>query len=436
MRFFRVLLQSASVSRKLAVLTHFSVEHSSPSINSRTMSNSTQDTRPGLAMIGNVLAPYRVHLHKLIAAGIPELKLHTLVTHGPADFEWKLHPPESIRARFFGSPDDSPLAGTLRRPIAEWQKGGRLIEYLKQNDIRAVILFGYRYISYLRTIRYCDAAGLPLFVNNDSNIHGDRRLSPTKRWLKKLVYAWWLQRVSGVMSMGAYGDQFFTYYGVDPGRLYRVPYTPDYEFFARVDRDQLHRFRQKFGLSAERKYILYSGRLVKHKRVDLLIDAFAAIANERPDWDLLIVGDGVLREELRRRAPEWLRTRVIWTGFLEQEELKAAYHASDVLVLPSDFEPWAVVVQEAMAAGLAVVSSDIVGAAHELIEDRRSGRIFTAGELSALVQAIEDVTRPDAIDSYKTASRAALENWRRANDPVEEIRRALTDVGILSAEVS
>src|SRR3954454_3886103 len=113
-------------------------------------SNVTYPTgKPGLAIISNVLTPYRVNLHEEIAAGIPELKLHTLVTHGPADFDWKIEPPESIHSRFFGSKDDSPLAGMFSRPLSEWRKGGRLIDYFNQNNIQAVILLGYRHLSYL-----------------------------------------------------------------------------------------------------------------------------------------------------------------------------------------------------------------------------------------------------------------------------------------------
>jgi glycosyltransferase involved in cell wall biosynthesis len=383
-------------------------------------------------MIANVMAPYRLNLHKLVAAGIPELKLHTLLTHGPADFDWNMSVPPEIHVSHFGAAGDSPTAGTFRHPINEWRKGGRLIEYIHANDIRAVVMSNFRYISYLRTIRNCHQARIPLFVNNDSNIRNDRHMRPAKRWLKRRLYHWWLRRVSGVMSMGEYGDQFFIHYGADPQRLYHVPCVPDYDAFAERDAERLERFRQRFGVSPDRKYLLFSGRLVGLKRVDLLIDAFAAIAAERPSWDLLVAGDGPLAGELRERVPKSLRKRVIWAGFLEQEDLKTAYHASDVLVLPSDREAWSVVIQEAMAAGLVVVSSDIPGAAHELVEDKRSGRIFAAGDLAALVQAIDDVTRPDAIDAYKAASRAALDDWRRASDPVQEIRRALIDAGVLS----
>ncbi len=387
-------------------------------------------------MIANVLTPYRINLHKLIAAGIPELKLHTLVTHGPADFDWDLDPPESIHASFFGSKEDSPQAGTFRSPISEWRKGGRLIEYLKHNDVRAVIMSGYRYISYFRTIRYCHAARLPLFVNNDSNIHGDRQLSATKRWMKKRVYGWWLRRTSGVMSMGEYGDQFFTYYGADPTRLYRVPYWPDYDAFAQCDEVGLKRFQREFGLNASRRYLMFSGRLVPQKRVDLLIDAFVSIASQRTDWDLLIVGDGIMRDELQRRVPVSLRDRVVWTGFLDVPDLPLAYHAAEVLVLPSDVEPWALVVQEAMAAGLAVVASDVVGAAHELVTEGDSGRIFATGDLKSLRHSLEDVMDRDNIASYKHQATDAVHRFRNQVDPVAEICRAMSEVGVLSRSAS
>jgi glycosyltransferase involved in cell wall biosynthesis len=383
-----------------------------------------------MAMIVNVLAPYRVNLHKLIAEGIPELKLHTLVTHGPAEFDWRMELPAAIHASFFGA-GDSPQARILRRPLYEWGKGGRIIDYLKFNDIRAVIVLGYRYMSYVRVIRYCHQAGIPLFLHNDSNIQNDRNMSAAKRWLKTLSYGWLLRQTTGIMSMGEYGDQFFVRYGADPELLYRVPCTPDYESFAAVDADRLQRFRQRFGLSPNRKYLLYSGRLVGFKRVDLLIDAFATISAARPDWDLLVAGDGPLADELRRRVPASLGSRVIWTGFLDGEEPALAYHAADVLVLSSEGEPWALVIQEAMAAGMAVISSHVSGAARELIEDGRSGRIFPAGDRPELERAILQVTEPGALAQYKRESQIALAAWRRRVDPVAEVRRAMVDCGAL-----
>jgi glycosyltransferase involved in cell wall biosynthesis len=396
------------------------------------MSESLRDERPGLAIIANCITPYRIHLHTLIAAGIPEFKLHTLITRGDADFKWAVRVPEPINVAHFARAGETPSAGIFQSPYSEWRKGGQLIQHLRTNAVQAVICFGHNYGSHLRIIQHCYRRGIPVFVNNDSNIRGERQLSRLAAWGKRRVYAWWLKRATGVMPMGELGEEFFLKYGADRTRFYRVPYTPDYDDFAAFDAERLDQFRKRFGLSGGRRYLLFSGRLAPVKRVDLLIDAFANLAAERPDWDLLIAGDGPLGEDLRRRVPEGMRERVTWTGFLEQEELKLAYHAADVLVLPSDREPWAVVVQEAMAAGLVVVASEVVGAAHELIVDQDNGRIVPKADVHALQQAILDVTQADRLGRYKARSQSALKTWRETHDPVKEIRRALRDAGVLA----
>jgi glycosyltransferase involved in cell wall biosynthesis len=397
------------------------------------MPQSAQDSRPGLAIVTNSITPYHVNLQRLIADGIPELKLHVLITHASGDFKWSVDIPPQIHLERFGIPEEHPLDNPLRRPFWDWKKGARMIRSFRQHNVRVAIINGYRFISYLRLMNYCDRAGIPFFVNSDSNIRSEPELSLVKRTGKRAIYSWWIQRAAGVMSMGEFGDQFFLKYGADSTRLYRVPYWPNYDEFAGADEVQLARFCSRFGLNRQRRRLLYSGRLVPVKRVDLLIDTFAEIAASRPEWDLLIVGDGVLREQLQDRVPPGLRSRVIWTGFLSGQELALAYHAADVLVLPSDFEPWALVVQEAMAAGLVVIASDVVGAAREMIVDGISGRIFMHGSRQSLSQALEDVTQPNHIDVYKSKAADSLREYRERVDPVAEVRRAIlnTEIGLI-----
>lgn len=309
-----------------------------------------------------------------------------------------------------------------------------MMQYFRDHNIRVAIINGYRFISYLRLMNFCDRREIPFFVNQDSNIRSEPKHSLLSGFTKRRLYDWWVKRASGVFSMGAFGDEFFIKYGADPKLLYRVPYWPDYESFAKCDEMGLERFRQKFGLKRQRRYLLFSGRLVPVKRVDLLIDAFAKIANQRPEWDLLIVGDGVLREQLQSRVPAELQSRVIWTGFLDNEQLRLAYHCGDVLVLPSEHEPWALVVQEAMASGLAIVASDVVQAADELIRDGLGGRIFRTGDCEALQKALLEVTAAQKIDEVKREAVIALESYRNKVDPVSEVRRAFCDAGVLNQQ--
>lgn len=403
-----------------------------PSLRGSDTHDQATAARPGLVIVSNCITPYRVNLHRLLADEIPELKLHTVLTHGVAHFDWRISIPPEINPVNFSAEGENPLDNPLRRPLVEWRKSRRLIQYLRDNRAQAVIFNGYRYLSYLRLMDYCYRHKIPFFVRSDSNIRCERPLSRFEEFCKRKIYAWWIKRASGIMPMGKLGDLFFMKYGGDPNRFYRVPWWPDFDSLATADEDALARFQTKFALRPERRYLLFSGRFVPEKRLDLLIDVFSQIAADRPDWDLLVAGKGSLGDELRRRVPEALRNRVIWTGFLDGQEPALALHAADVLVVPSDYEPAPVVLQEAMAAGLPVVASDVCGAAYEMITDGISGRVFKKGDGNALRNALEDMTQSDRLIGYTERARLAFRQWREKANPVPEVRRALRDVGVLN----
>jgi glycosyltransferase involved in cell wall biosynthesis len=147
-----------------------------------------------------------------------------------------------------------------------------------------------------------------------------------------------------------------------------------------------------------------------------------------------MIGEGDLRDSLRGRVGPELAARVTWTGFLDdQAAISALYRLSDVLVLPSDHEPWALVINEAAAAGLAIVSSNVVGAAAELVRDGVNGRIFPAGDLKGVTDCLMDVTVAAKADAMKAASATVLADWRRRGDPVAGLRQALAAAGVLTA---
>jgi glycosyltransferase involved in cell wall biosynthesis len=111
--------------------------------------------------------------------------------------------------------------------------------------------------------------------------------------------------------------------------------------------------------------------------------------------------------------------------------VSAIYRASDVLALPSDFEPWALVLNEAAAAEMAIVSSDVVGAAAELVRDGFNGRLFPPGNLAKMTDALLDVTAPETIDPMKRASAEVLQDWRNRADPVHGLKKALAYCKVL-----
>jgi glycosyltransferase involved in cell wall biosynthesis len=100
------------------------------------------------------------------------------------------------------------------------------------------------------------------------------------------------------------------------------------------------------------------------------------------------VGDGALRSHLEAEAKATGWHSIHFLGFRNQSELPAIYELSDVFVLPSSFEPWGLAVNEVMNAGKAVVVSDQVGCASDLVLEGQNGRTFPVGEIEAFADAI------------------------------------------------
>ena len=117
--------------------------------------------------------------------------------------------------------------------------------------------------------------------------------------------------------------------------------------------------------------LLTVARLVPDKNVGGLIEAFARAGLTPQEAELHIAGSGPLEQELRALAAR-LDVPVRFAGYTAPEDLPAAYAAADVFVLPSLFEPFGVVVREAVAAGLPVVCSPTVGAAGDIAVEERN----------------------------------------------------------------
>ncbi|MCU1263446.1 MAG: glycosyl transferase, group 1, partial [Bryobacterales bacterium] len=221
-------------------------------------------------------------------------------------------------------------------------------------------------------------------------------------------------------------------YGAEEKRMFPFPYEPDYSIFESVPEARLDAVRGQYGLLPGRRYLIFSGRFVPVKRVDLLLKAFAEVAEQRPGWDLILIGDGPLRGPLLDTLPPHVRARIVWTGFIaDATNVAAIYRFGDVLILPSDVEPWGVVVTEAAMSSLALICSSVTGAGVELIRDGLNGRLFAAGDPIALRDAILDVTKDENTNRMKAASRRILDDWRHSSDPVEGLRASLRFSGII-----
>jgi glycosyltransferase involved in cell wall biosynthesis len=393
----------------------------------------THDSLIDIALINNSQTPYRLAFHRRLARELKGARIHSVFTHDVSSFAWTIDNPDEINPIVFGPGE---VAINQSRPsyaFHELRKAGRIIDWMKANHVRAVILGGYNDPGYLRIMNWCRRSGVPCLLFGDSNIRDDN-VTGWRRLVKNTLLAFVVRSCAAFFACGSLGRAYYERYGVPVNNIFYTPYEPDYELIADIPSSLVDEVSRSHGLSPGRRRIVFSGRFIPVKRADLLIAAFCEIAEERPEWDLVMVGDGPQRAELQALVPRAYAHRVIWTGFLaNQRDVSAIYRASDVLALPSRKEPWALVVNEAAAAGMAIVCSDVVGAGAELVRDDVNGFVFPASAPQATVaDCLRKVTAPDRIDFYKCNSPHVLAAWRREADPVDGLRKALRFVGVIA----
>jgi glycosyltransferase involved in cell wall biosynthesis len=152
--------------------------------------------------------------------------------------------------------------------------------------------------------------------------------------------------------------------------------------------------------------VLSVARLAAQKGLDVLLNAVKTIADAGVDVQLVLVGEGPLRERLGRRAERLgIADRVALAGAVGQDEMAGYYAGADVFCLPSFAEGVPVVLMEAMASGRAVVATRIAGVP-ELVEEGVSGLLVTPGNADELAAALERLaSSPQERESMGLAGR-------------------------------
>lgn len=159
-----------------------------------------------------------------------------------------------------------------------------------------------------------------------------------------------------------------------------------------------------------KKVILTMGRLAPQKNQKLLIDAFAELADEYPEWNIHIYGKGPLEDDIRSRIDSLgLNNRVQLFGFTK--DAVGAYNTAGLFVLTSDHEGMPNVLAEAMAMGLPCISTDCGGGgARELIQDCINGLLIPCNDKQALVKAINYILKDENYGNNLGAMASKIRN--------------------------
>jgi len=162
------------------------------------------------------------------------------------------------------------------------------------------------------------------------------------------------------------------------------------------------------------RLILFSGRLIARKGLDVLFDALDRLHSRRTNFFLVVEGDGPLRADYERKAQAArFADNVRFVGFRQMDEHAFLLSKADIVVVPSTHDPWGLVVHEGMLMGKPVCASSAVGAAVDRIVSGRNGFIFPSGDADALAKLLTLLLEDDGLR-------------RRAGQSARETAKGLT----------
>ncbi len=252
---------------------------------------------------------------------------------------------------------------------AKWKK---LNDILAGEKPDAIVVYGY-YLPEHWLLRLASARRkIPLvFV-------GETFTDPSSLWrsvLRRLALAYFFRGVSRFVAIGEKSAAFYRSFGIPAEKIVRGRYCVDVSFFERPEAESLRlrdEWRDRMGIARDAFVLLFVGRLVDRKRP---VDALTLHRNlSDPSLQLVFAGSGPLEEKLKGPGVHVL-------GFVEQRHLAELYHSADALIVPSEFETWGLVVNEAFAAGKPALVTETCGAAGDLVLPGKTGFVFSVGNL-------------------------------------------------------
>jgi glycosyltransferase involved in cell wall biosynthesis len=323
------------------------------------------------------------------------------------------------------------LPNRARKPGVEgfWsQVNPSVVGRVRQGGWDALIVHGWARATNLMAIRAALAARVPVILRGENNLLP--AVSPWKARARRAALPRFFRRASAFLAIGRHNAGFYRAYGVPEDRIFLAPYAVDNDFFlARAEALAAEKaeLKRALGIDPALPVVLFSGKLTAVKRPADLLRAFEVAASRHPAA-LVFLGDGALRADLEAYVKALAVPNVVFAGFRNQSELPRVFGAADVFVLPSGFERWGLVVNEAMCFGLPVIASDQVGAAGDLVAEGENGFVYPAGDVDRLGRALERLLGDAELRARMgAASRERIRGWGIPQD-VEGVRAALARV--------
>lgn len=286
-----------------------------------------------------------------------------------------------------------------------------LNQVLNDEKPRAILVYGYYQLEHWILRLLCAWKNIPiLFVGETFDWRG----SFLRKQLKNVFINYFFKRVAGFIAIGKKTFEYYLDWGVSPSKITQAKYCTDLAAFVLTEAEASvcrERTRKELGIPADAFILLFVGRLFDRKRPQDLLQIHHLLQSEK-NVHTVFVGNGELSNSLEKMAKGISNVHLI--GFKNQKELKNFYYAADLLVVPSEFETWGLVVNEAFSCLLPALVTDQCGVAGDLVIKGKTGDVYSVGDCEAAVETIRKLLsdRPLAKTWGQNARALVLENYQ------------------------
>ena len=285
-----------------------------------------------------------------------------------------------------GSRAQVPIQGVeaaLGRPV-HWVEASHPATWRKLGlDVpRVFFQSGWAYPAFNALGDEVRAAGGKVCLLMDNNWRGDLRQMAGAPWFR----AFQRRKFSAVLVPGKSGRRLARWYGMPDGKIFEGMYGADPQLFFNGP-----------PLANRPKRIIFVGQYIERKGCVPLAQAFAAVADRLPGWELCMYGSGPLQSAI----PAHPAIKVM--SFVQPEQLGALYRDARIFALPSNSEAWGLVVHEAALSGCQLLLSATVGAAPDFATDANA-RTFRPGDEADLASAMVELAESAELSAAQSAS--------------------------------
>ena len=303
-----------------------------------------------------------------------------------------------------------------------------LIKLVATHD--CAIVYGHSYLSFWIAIATAKLLGKPLLLTTDATYIESQYGGSWKSKIKRKLLPFLYNHVADlVLVPSTMSKRFICSLGVPEDRVVITPYVVDNDYIAEAaSRADRNRTREEWQIPADALVVLFCAKFLPRKRPQDALQAFAR-ANAADSY-LVMVGDGPLAESLREEAAKLgITDRVRFIGLVKYSRLPEVYASSDVLVFPSEHEPYGLPVNEAMICGLLVIVSDRVGAGYDLVTQGETGFVYPSGDIERLTELLRDVVSDrEKLKHMGEAARKRMQLWsprENAETTIEAVEAAM-----------